>query len=61
MRKITAIIVALAIVATAFAKDEKRVEWILRKAGAKNKAATEFLETGIYPATIGNGALSFVH
>ena len=61
MRKIIAIIVALAITATAFAKDEKRVEWILRKASAKNKAATEFLETGIYPATIGNGALSFVH
>lgn len=61
MRKIIATIIALTTVATAFAIEGKRAEWVLRKADAKNKVATEFLETGVYPATTGNGALSFVH
>lgn len=38
-----------------------RAEWVMAKAGSKNKAAAEFIQTGVYPATYGEASLSFIH
>ena len=38
-----------------------RAEWVMTKPSDTNKAAAEFLKTGVYPATYGEASLSFIH
>lgn len=62
MKRLLLPLILLALPLMVYAENSTpRAEWVMTKPSDKNKAAAEFLKTGIYPATYGEASLSFIH